>query len=458
MSVVQDWLSQAHNRRPGHVFIRTPDTDVTFEEFEGIVRRAVGRLRVMGVEPGQRVAVLPDSDIGSAAAMFAVPRLGAEMVLINPRLSRSEIVDRLVRARATLALTLDDGFGVRTAPLELDGPEDDRIRSGAVHSIIFTSGSSGTPKGVRLTRSNLEASASGSAIHLGHAPDDRWLGVLGLYHVGGLQILIRSAREATTVVLEPKFEPRVVAERMKAGEVTLVSMVPTMLGRVLDFDEGPYPNLRAVLLGGGPIPASLKGRAGGLPILPTYGMTETASQIATARMSDPRRTERVFAIPGAEVRCDTERAILVRGPMVFAGYLDEPDRSSDEWFKTGDIGEIDGDGALRILGRSDDVIVTGGENVHPGEVEAIIRSHPGVDECAVIGYQDPEWGMRIVAVYAGTASPGELERHARYRLAGFKIPKQWVEVPELPRMSIGKVDRAGLRSLVAPTREDAGDV
>lgn len=442
------------------MFIRTPGTDVTFEEFEGIVRRAVGRLRGMGIEPGQRVAVLPDSDVVSAAAIFAVPRLGAEMVLINPRLSRSEIVDRLVRSRATLALTSipSDGFGIRTAPLDLDGPEDDRIRSGEIHSIIFTSGSSGIAKGVRLTRSNLEASAAGSAIHLGHAPDDRWLGVLGLYHVGGLQILIRSAREATTVVLEPGFEPRVVAERMKEGEITLVSMVPTMLGRVLDFDAGPYRNLRAVLLGGGPIPAGIKDRAGGMPILPTYGMTETASQIATARMSDPRRTERVFAIPGAEVRCDTERAILVRGPMVFAGYLDEPDRSGDEWFKTGDIGEFDGDGGLRILGRSDDVIVTGGENVHPGEVEAVIRSHPGVDECAVIGYEDAEWGMRIVAIYAGTASPGELERHARYRLTGFKIPKQWVEVPELPKMSIGKVDRAGLRSLVATTREDAGDV
>jgi acyl-CoA synthetase (AMP-forming)/AMP-acid ligase II len=165
-------------------------------------------------------------------------------------------------------------------------------------------------------------------------------------------------------------------------------------------------------------------------------MTETASQVATARLED----RKLVAIPGAEIRALDGR-LQVRGAMVSPGYLGEPDRALDNWFDTGDLGTVSGAGVVEVHGRADDVIVTGGENVFPGEVEAAIRTHPGIVEVVVIGVPDDTWGSRVMAVYEGEAAPGELERHVRYRLAGFKVPSLWRRVDELPRLPVGKPDR-----------------
>jgi O-succinylbenzoic acid--CoA ligase len=311
--------------------------------------------------------------------------------------------------------------------------------------IVSTSGSSGPPKGVRLTFGNLEASARASASHLDHGLDDRWLCDLPIFHVGGASILVRSLLQATTVLLEERFDPVRSAALLRAGDATLASMVSATLSRTLDMHPRRYSGVRAVLVGGGPVPFDLleRARAGGLPAVATYGMTETASQVATGRLSDGK----VVALPGAELRTIDGR-IQVRGPMVFRGYVGEPDRDPASWFETGDLGAVATDGSLQVFGRADEVIITGGENVHPAEVESVLSEHPGVAGVVVLGMPDPTWGASVVAVYEGEATPGELDRHARYRLAGFKLPRQWIRVDALPRASIGKIDRQAVRALL----------
>ena len=308
-------------------------------------------------------------------------------------------------------------------------------------AVIFTSGTTGEPRPVSLTRGNFEASARASAAVLGVEPDDRWLCCLPVFHVGGLSIFTRSAIHGTTVVAEPAFDADRVRDLLEAGEVTLASLVPTMLARLRDAGLERAPRVRGILLGGGPIPEELLDWAlgAGLPVMPTYGMTETCSQIATARPGE--RLGRV--LPGAEVRIADDEEILVRGPMVAA----------EGWLRTGDRGRLTDDGLLEVAGRIDDVIVTGGENVAAHEVEEALRSHPGVRDAAVLGIDDPEWGRAVTAFVVANAGEDELIEHCRALLPGFKAPKRVVLLDELPRTASGKVMRAPLESRAHDLRQ-----
>lgn len=446
--LMEDWLRRAARLAPERAFLTQPDAPATtFAEMEHRVQLVVAGLEAAGIGPGDLVGVMPRNDVESVARLFAVPRTGAAAVVINARLTANEIDAQLSRARVRHAF---DGLG------ELDGVETSSAPSATAtvdadrdHSILFTSGSTGSAKPVRLTWGNLEASAAASAELLDHTSDDRWLAVLPMYHIGGMSILIRSARQLSSVVLEPRFDPIRAAQLMASGDVTLGSLVAAMLRQILDSDPGPYREVRALLIGGGPTPSGLLEEAvdAGLPVLPTYGMTETASQIATRRLSDGLHPGMsAVPVPGAEIRTDRDGVIEVKGAMVSPGYLGEPDRQSD-WFRTSDVGELR-DGQLTVLGRADDVILSGGENVHPAEVEAVLRAVDAVRDVVVVGAPHDHWGEEVVAVFEGDAAPGVLERHARYHLAGYKIPKRWMKVDELPRLSIGKPDRRAVRALV----------
>ena len=308
-------------------------------------------------------------------------------------------------------------------------------------AVIHTSGTTGRPRAVCLTRANFEASARGSAAVLGVEPGDRWLCCLPVFHVGGLSIFTRSALYGTTVVAEAGFQADRVRDLLEAGEVTLASLVPTMLLRLREAGLERAPALRAVLLGGGPIPPGLLewARDVGLPVRPTYGMTETTSQVATA--DEGERLAR--PLPGAELRIGEEGEILVRGPMVAA----------EGWLHTGDRGHLTADGLLEVEGRMDDVIVTGGENVAAREVEDVLLAHPGVRDVGVVGVEDPEWGRAVTAFVVADATEAELLVHCRERLAGFKVPKRVLLLEELPRTASGKVERATLESRAHDLRQ-----
>lgn len=356
--------------------------------------------------------------------------------------SRLTAVPRLIRASLQPASVFDILAGIAGGGATVVGRNPEATKPGHAELVVFTSGTTGPPKGVRLTMINLTAAASASQQHLGHGAEDHWLLAMPLHHVGGISIIVRQAYTGGVITLLPRFETNSVAEAMR-GPVTMVSVVPTMLSRLLE--HGPYHGLRSVLVGGGPIPDGLleAASAQGLPVLPTYGMTETFGQVATLRPGSPLE-RKVHPLPGVEIRTDPNGRVAVKGPQVSPGYVGQPDRA-DPWFVTNDLGEIDESGALRILGRSDTVIVTGGENVDPERVEAALRTHRGVEEAVVVGIPDAEWGHLVVCVFTGDAErPGDW---ATETLPSFMVPKRWIRAKTIPRTPIGKPDRAAVRAL-----------
>ena len=335
--------------------------------------------------------------------------------------------------------------GTAIAPLNPELPEPvlpGGLPEGTL-AVLFTSGTTGEPRPVCLTHANFEASAGASAAALPIAADDRWLCCLPVFHVGGLSVFTRSAIHATTVVAEPAFDTRRVKDLLEAGEATIASLVPTMLSRLRDAGLERAPRLRGILLGGGPIPQELLdwARTSGLPVRPTYGMTETTSQIATAVVGE--RLGRV--LPGVELRIGEDGEILVRGPVIAPGTA-----AADGWLHTGDVGTLESDGLLCVVGRSKDLIVTGGENVAPAEVEQALLDHPAVADAGVIGLPDPEWGEVVCAavVLARGAGTEGLIDWCRERLPGYKVPKRIEPLRVLPRNAAGKLMRDELRSMI----------
>jgi o-succinylbenzoate---CoA ligase len=386
---------------------------VSYAELSDGAARAARQLAALGVGEGDRVATTLPPGIAFAELLHALPRLGAVFVPLNPR-------------DPQLAL---DVKAVLSEPVT--GPEADvslrtEVDPGAVAVVIHTSGTTARPKPVGLTHGNFAASAEASAANLGVEPDDRWLCAMPLFHVGGLSILTRSAIYGTCAVLHERFDAERMRESLESGEATLVSVVATMLRRLRAAGLSQAPALRAALVGGGPVPRDLLewGQEVGLPFVPTYGMTETCSQIATPRL-----------LPGVEVETSTEGELLVRGPMVAPGAI-----AADGWLHTGDRGRVDPDGTLHVEGRIKDVIVTGGENVAAPEVEEALLSHPAVEDAAVVGRPDDEWGEAVVAyvVASNGVSDDELIAHCRERLAGFKVPRAIERIAEVPRTESGK--------------------
>ena len=322
-------------------------------------------------------------------------------------------------------------------PVDLRLPAEEQVRRAAarpagedVALVMFTSGTSAAAKPIELTRDNVLANAEGTARALGVTKADRWLCPLPLVHVGGLMILLRAAIGGFAVLLDPPFDPARVAARLNAGDATLVSMVPTMLARVLDAGLREPAELRAVVVGGAPLEAPLRARAldAGVRVVDAYGLTETASQIT----SDGRPFD------NARIRLAGDGEILVAGPMVAGG----------EELATGDLGRFE-DGRLVVAGRKADTIVTGGENVAPSQVEAVLLAHPAVADAGVFGRPDPEWGERVTAHVVlrsgASATPEQLREWCTERLARFQVPKTLVLTDTLPRTTSGKLLRRSMR-------------
>lgn len=364
----------------------------------------------------------------------------------------AEVENRMSDAPLLSILTLrpvsvfDLIAGVSSGGITVVGPRPEASQPGDDRLVVFTSGTTGPAKGVRFTDVNLTAAASASSEHLGHDEGDDWLLAMPLNHVGGISIVVRQTYTGGSITMLPGFEPAAFAEEMR-GRVTMVSVVPTMLARLLD--HGPFGKLRAVLVGGGPIPEGLLERAAqaGLPVLPTYGMTETMGQVATLRPGFTLE-RKAHLLPRVEARTDPGGRIALKGPQVSPGYLGEPERP-EPWFVTNDIGELDEDGAIRIHGRADTVIITGGENVSPERVETVLKEHPGVDDAVVFGVPDEEWGSRVETLYVGKAAPAELEEHVSAAVPGYMVPKRFTRVDEIPLTSIGKPDRRAAAELAA---------
>ena len=438
---IRNWLAASATAFPERIALITASEHVTYAELESRVARTARRLNGLGVAERDRVAVVLEPSGVQVVLLHALMRIGAVFVPLDPRLTRPELDVRLERSGAMLVI--DDTRQLEESP-EQEHRSGETLELDSVHCVIHTSGSGGEAKPVELTYANHLWSALGSAARIGVDPEDRWLCCLPLHHVGGLAIVLRSALYGTAVVVVP-FDPERVRALLTAERVTLASLVGTMLRRLLDAGAA-LDRLRCALLGGGPVATGLIELAldQGVPLAPTYGLTEAASQVTTLPpgQAHERRGSAGTPILPTEIRIE-QGSIAVRGPTVAPRELDE-----DGWLRTGDLGRIDEDGHLYVLGRGDELIVTGGENVSPEEVEQVLCAHPAVADAGVTGKDDPDWQRTVVAAVVlrdGTrASEADLRRFCRERLAGYKVPKRITFVDRLPRNAQGKLVRSEL--------------
>jgi O-succinylbenzoic acid--CoA ligase len=421
-------ISAAAADAPDAVALVTTARTYTFAELAERARR-------LAVEPGARPQPLVAAPtVATVVAILAHLDASRPLALLHHRLTAAE--------RAALLARVD-----------LD------LEPGAL-AVAFTSGSTGAPRGVILSTTGVRAALAASAAHLGAAPDDAWLVALPLAHVGGLAALLRAlVARRPAIFLDGDFDRAALAALLPRA--THASLVPTQLAALLDDPAWiPPPGLRAILLGGAAAPPALiaAARARGVPVVRTYGMTETFGQVATQRIADAGDPDApLVPLPGVAITAGTLAApapIRIASPARMRGYLGEPPLV-DPWLTTSDLGAIV-DGALHVIGRADDVIITGGENVHPAAVEAAIAAAPGVRACCAAGVADPRWGQIVaIAIVPGDGySPDAIRAHASAALAPHQRPRRIIEVAALPLGPTGKVDRRAVAALLA--RGDAG--
>jgi malonyl-CoA/methylmalonyl-CoA synthetase len=372
---------------------------------------------------------------------------------------RAAVVDDAERAswveRASEGRTLVVGPEVDLP----DGPgvDVDTVGSGDPALIGYTSGTTGDPKGAVLLHGNLLASAEAVRLAWRWSPEDRLVLALPLFHIHGLGVgLHGTLLTGATAVLLPRFEPDALLDAVRTHRATMFFGVPTMYHRLAASPRvRELRPLRLCVSGSAPLPPALFSRLlerSGQTILERYGMTETVMNVSNPYEGERRPGTVGFPLPGVELRLSDNGEILLRGPNVFSGYWHNVAATEaafdDGWFRTGDIGDFDDDGYLQIIGRAKDLIITGGLNVYPREVEEVLLTHPGVAEVAVVGLPDDEWGEAVTAFVVSVnspAPPGDLIAHAAERLAQFKCPREIHFVSRLPRNALGKILRHELR-------------
>jgi len=442
-----DWLAERALRSPGALALCEGDRRLGYADLDRRVSEVARALCAAGVKPGARVAV-GFGGLDFAVVAHAARRCGALLLPLNTRLSEREIATQLDDAETEQVLR-DPGQLAALPPSDAAPPAPPD--AGEPSTLIYTSGTTGAPKGALLSPRGFFASALASALHLGALPSDRWLACLPLFHVGGLSILWRSVLSGSAVVVQERFDPEQVDAALDRDGITCLSLTANMLARLLDArrDAPAPPTLRLLLLGGGPCPAPLVARAeaAGFPVAPTYGLTEAHSQVATRPPGAPPEVG-ATPLPGTALRIEAGE-IWVRGPTLMNGYWRRPEASAAAlrggWLHTGDLGRLDEEGRLIVLDRRSDLIVSGGENVYPAEVEAALLAHPDVAEAGVAGVDDMEWGARPAAwvVLQPGADPDteSLRSHCRERLAGYKVPVAFHRASALPRTAAGKLQR-----------------
>lgn len=455
----------------------------TWADLDAAVDRVAARLQARGIEPGARVALRAGAGPAALAALVGILRAGLIAVPLGPRLTGREVAVAIGETGATLlvqdaAEAVHGLGGVETLALpELagPGPAADRrgveLDPGATAVAVLTSGTSGRPKAACLSHAALAASAAAWTAALPRASG--WLLCLGLAHVAGLGVAWRALLAGLPLHVVP-FDPDAVAAALAApAGPSHVSLVPVQLARLLDGVPGaarPAPAaLRAVLLGGAPIPPGLVARAvgAGWPVVTTYGLTEAGSGVTALPAADAAAEPGSAGppLPGVALRIaragdDGVGEIEVLTPAAFSGYLGRPEADAaafteDGWLRTGDLGRLDRAGRLAVIDRRDDLVVSGGENVSPAEVEAVLEGLPAIAEAGVAGRPDAAWGavpVAAVVLRPGAGDPGDAALRAECRsvLAPYKVPVAFARLAALPRTGSGKLRRSELREVLTP--------
>lgn len=422
-----------------------------------------------GLRHGDRISTLTGNSGEHVALLFACAKAGAILHPISWRLAPAEIAYQLDDADPALFLVEDEHRELGEAALELASVRPARalVRANLAQTavserdpllLIYTSGTTGKPKGALLTHANCFWTNLSFDLATGIRPDDVVLQVLPQFHCGGWNVQsILAWWKGAKVVLERGFDAARALDLISAKRVTTFMGVPAnylFMAQEPGFDVADLGSLRLAVVGGAPMPEALldtwAGR--GVEIVQGYGLTEAAPNVLCLAPEDARRKVGWAGKPYPYVACDLsdEGELLVRGPNVFAGYWRNDEATAaafcDGWLLTGDVAERDGEGNYRIRGRLKDMVVSGGENVYPAEIEAVLHDHPAVADAAVVGVPDERWGEVCVAfvVLASPASDDELREHCSAQLARFKVPKSFRRVERLPRNSMGKIQKSEL--------------
>jgi len=488
---VGQWVSDRARRLPNKAAIIFDGRTFTYRDLDVASSRLAGRLLAEGLVPGDRVGSLAQNQPEQVVLLFACAKAGMIFFPMNWRLTNVELAAQLELvipgvwfvSRGQRSRVDEFLIAVGGTPLELEASCDagpafqdtvlPDISADSALAIIATSGTTGGPKGVLLTHSNFFWTNLSLDLVAPITHDDIVLQVLPQYHIGGWNVQPMLAWwKGATVVLESTFDPRRVLALIAEHHVTTMAGVPTnykMIGQHPDFDRADLTSLRSAIVGGAAMPYTLveQWHARGVALFQGYGLTESAPNVFCLEdadaLSHPCSVGRPY--PYVEVALlDRETCehvegpgqgeLLVRGPSLFAGYWRDPVATEaaliDGWLRTGDVAARDADGYYRIVGRAKEMFVTGGENVYPVEIENVIASFYAVVSAAVVSVPDPTWGESGVAFVesarGGSIDLTALAEHCRTRLAHFKVPMRFEVVTELPRNTVGKIDKATLRT------------
>lgn len=496
-----DWLAASIQAHPHKIALIIGEQQWTYADLDKRVMEYCESLKQIGVSSRQMIGVLMPGCFEYVCLIHALARLEAVLVPLNTRLTVTELDWQLLHLNCTLLICSSateiiasafvlpkrevvsvhepqhpvvkylfqvspgrirlrpQPLGLITDGVNLPAPHrnlTDELED-SLQAVVFTSGTTGNPKGVMLTAGNFFWSAAGSAFRLGTLPSDRWLCCLPLYHVGGLNILFRCCLYGTTVVLQDGFDVDAVNEALNTQNITLISLVPTMLYRLLNTRTDFPTSLRLILLGGAAAPADLLEKCQNLPVALTYGLSEACSQVATALPTETKpgsvgkplmfTSVRIVNALGETLPPGEYGEVVVSGPTVMRGYFGHRPLSGE--LATGDIGYLDAEGDLFLVQRRNDLIVSGGENIYPAEVEQVLREHPAVAEACVVGIEHPEWGQQVAAavVLKSPAAADDILTFSRQHLAGYKQPRRIRFVESLPQTASGKIHRKAVAAL-----------
>lgn len=477
---IPHWLTKQAFLHPEKTAIELDNGDkISFHALKQKSEIFARKLATLNIKKGTHVGLLSNNSLDLVVAIHALTYLQAVAVLFNVRLTKRELQYQFEDSNVSLIITtselakkksLNDEqiqmFETIKNAKEKQIALCQEINLSDPFTIMYTSGTTGQPKGVIHTYENYWWSAIASALNLGIHLNDKWLATLPIFHIGGLSILIRSVIYGISVYLMEKFNSKLIHHSIMNKDVTIISVVPFMLKKLMDELNGSvYPStFRYMLLGGASAPKTLLEIAHEkkVPVYQSYGMTETTSQIVTLHPSYALHKIGSSGKPlmPAEVKIihpddNGVGEIVVKGPMVTKGYYNRPSinkkQIKDNWFHTGDLGYFDEDGFLYVVDRRTDLIISGGENIYPSEIEQTIMQMDGIKEAAVVGKKDPTWGeipVLFIVLTHKTISKNQILTYLKKNIASYKIPKEIYFIEQLPRNATNKIVREKLRLLM----------
>ena len=464
----QNWLLKQAATQPNQIAIDDGNERPSFAELKKQVEILVGKIDHLN--PGSRVGLLATNSLMSYKLALAIMCSGRTIVWLNWRLAGEELERQIKDSGLQLCLVentlwrsgMTDPFKSYSAFLITSADPGELIpvfKSNWVASIMYTSGTTGKPKGVLQTFGNHFYSAVSSALNLGLSSADKWLCVAPIFHISGFSIIMRGLIYGMTVRLVEKFRAEEI-ERILANEtVTIMSVVPFMLKKLIQQQNKTNTHynsaFRCMLLGGGTIDRETLEAClqRSIPVVQCYGMTETCSQIVALRSVDALLKLGSVGQPlfSTQLKLSKDGEILLKTPALTPGYLNLPNKLPskmiDGWYRTGDIGHLDKEGYLYIDGRADEMLISGGENIFPQEVEQVYQRYPQINEVAVVGQNDSVWGQVPVAFVVSDRrlSTTKLMNYGYEHLARYKVPQHYIFVSELPKNASGKIRRFMLR-------------